>query len=82
MELAKKDRMAIAKFLNTESGAVFMANVGDATPSVARSPNAHEMQFDSGRVQGWGECVKHIKTLATLKTYNDTIETDDTLRDE
>ena len=78
-ELSKKGRMAIAKFLNTEAGEELKGFLAYQTPSVTVSEQAHVMHFTSGQTQGWGQCIKELEKLSTLKGDVETSETDDSL---
>lgn len=78
-ELSKKAKMAIAKFLNTEAGEELKGYLAFLTPSISISEQAHVMHFTSGQTQGWGQCLKEIEKLSTLKGDLDTSEKDDTL---
>jgi len=75
-ELSKKGRMAIAKFLTTEAGEELKGFLAYLAPSVSVSPDAHVMHFTSGQTQGWGQCVKELEKLSTLKGMEEGNETD------
>lgn len=71
--------MAIAKFLNTDAGEELKGYLAYLTPSVSVSEQAHVMHFTSGQTQGWGQCLKELEKLSTLKGDIETSDQDDTL---
>jgi len=78
-ELTKKGKMAIAKFLNTEAGEELKGYLAYLTPSISISEQAHVMHFTSGQTQGWGQCLKEMEKLSSLKGDLETSDADDTL---
>lgn len=71
--------MAIAKFLNTEAGEELKGYLAYLTPSISISEQAHVMHFTSGQTQGWGQCLKEMEKLSSLKGDLETSDADDTL---
>lgn len=78
-ELTKKGRVAIARFLSSEAGEELKGYLAFNTPSIAVVPDAHIMHFTSGASQGWGQCVRELEKLSTLRGQDETIETEDSL---
>ena len=79
-ELTKKDRLAIAKFLNSEPGEQLKGYLAYQSPSITVDPAPHIMHFSSGKNEGWVSCIKMLEDLSSLKGQDDAGEPDDSLQ--